>query len=80
MREERVHAGQCVGGLDLVGFVVQLAVFLRYGQETIAGHLLKRVGRFRMDHSDPHIGVVGNERQCQCGKKSGETSPAISED
>jgi len=58
MWKECVDTSDRFGGVDLVEFIFVPAVFLLYGEKTVAGEMFDGNGRRRAEHADAQHQVV----------------------
>lgn len=58
MREERVDAGESLGGIDFIELVFVSAVFYFYGEKAMPREVFKRNGRGRVQHADAQDDVI----------------------
>ena len=64
MREQRVDAGESLGGIGFIEFIFVRAVFYFYGEKTMAGEVLEGIGRGGTQHADAQHDVIQRVGGC----------------
>jgi hypothetical protein len=68
MREDRVDAGESLGGINFIEFIFVGAVLYFYGEKAVAREVFERNGCRRVEHTDAQHDVVQRVGEYNEGK------------